>query len=99
MRQIIYRKGSFPRNEIFKTSYRPKYQAYTIRHNIIGKKLKSVTGGTIIEYQAGTDYLERFKEGYKEGYNEEVKRILERLTEMNKLTKEEAEHFARQYTK
>ena len=95
MKQIIYRKGSFPRNEIFKTSYRPKYQAYTIRHNIIGKKLKSVMGGTIIEYQARTDYLE----GFKEGYNEEVKRILERLTEMNKLTKEEAEHFARQYTK
>ena len=92
MRQIIYRKGSFPRNEIFKTSYRPKYQAYTIRHNIIGKKLKSVTGGTIIEYQTRTDYLE----GFKEGYNEEVERILERLTEMNKLTKEEAEHFARQ---
>ena len=63
MRQIIYRKGSFPRNEIFKTSYRPKHQEYTIRHNIIGKKLKSVTGGTIIEYQARTDYLEGFKEG------------------------------------
>ena len=52
-------------------------------------------GGTIIEYQARIDYLE----GYKEGYNEVVRDTLERLVEMNKLTKEEAECFASRHLK
>ncbi len=56
-------------------------------------------GGTIIEYQARTDYLEGYKEGYKEGYNEVVIDTLERLVEMNKLTKEEAECFASRHLK
>lgn len=52
-------------------------------------------GGTINEYQARTDY----HEGYKEGYNEAVRDTLERLVEMNKLIKEEAECFASQHLK
>ena len=52
-------------------------------------------GGTIIEYQARIDYLE----GYKEEYNEVVRDTLERLVEMNKLTKEEAECFASRHLK